>query len=529
MYFSGLIANDKNPFYVLATRGPYGSFYFQSSIIDNSSFPDINFIPDVNDLTNFQCITAEANVTSNKLDLFITDCFEQHTVICRKPLFVKPNCSQNLIFTNQSGMDILLDPNLKLMSHESILYKKAETLDMFKRLDKTTAYAAIFSTMWYSSAPCFEVRKTTGLSNGLTSLLRYCEWKGVPISCSAIFTLVPTDQGMCCSFNMKVANEIYVESRYRDALQTMQNADKLAAFLPSSIPTDYAETQEPKTISGINKGLVLIIDAHSNWIVPGSAKGDFHGFDAFIDSSSTFPLTEQAGVPIKSGFNNIIKLTSSMVVADDQLINLDKIERNCLFPEENSDLRIQKQYTFINCKFECALFYAQNQVFKKHSFVCQPWFFPTSNEAVEICDPWQTFDFLQIMSREIPDSICSHCLPDCNFTTYIPSIVVQPFETCDITNLGVSQFCILNSENPTIFRNKLINQIINQLPISRSNENNDQNNASLLISDVLVRYEAANILKKVPPTYDAFDRDIAMVQIIYQVSISSTFYEQIFV
>jgi len=97
------------------------------------------------------------------------------------------------------------------------------------------------------------------------------------------------------------------------------------------------------------------------------AKGDFHGFDAFIESSSTFPLTQQTGIPIKSGFNNIITLASSMLVGDDQLKTLDRTERNCLFSDENSDLKIHKQYSFINCKFECLLYYAQNQVFKKHN------------------------------------------------------------------------------------------------------------------------------------------------------------------
>ncbi len=218
-------------------------------------------------------LTTELDLNSNQLDMFITDCFEAHTIICRKIQFVKPNCSQSLRFTNHSGIDIMLDPNLKWISQESILYKKSTILDMFKRLDKKAAYDSIFSTLWYSSIPCFEVSNTTGTVNGLNSLLRYCEWKSVPISCSAIFTAFPTDQGICCSFNMKAANEIYVKSRYRDALETMQNVDKLAALLPTSIPTDYAKSQEPKTISGIYKGLLLVIDSHSNWIVPGSAQG----------------------------------------------------------------------------------------------------------------------------------------------------------------------------------------------------------------------------------------------------------------
>jgi len=111
-----------------------------------------------------------------------------------------------------------------------------------------------------AALPCFDIRNITAYSNGASALLRYCEWKGIPISCSAIFTTFPTDQGMCCSFNMKAADEIYVKSAYRDMLQSMQTSDKKASFLPSTVPTYYAENEEPKTIPGRKKGLVLNFD-----------------------------------------------------------------------------------------------------------------------------------------------------------------------------------------------------------------------------------------------------------------------------
>jgi hypothetical protein len=43
-------------------------------------------------------------------------------------------------------------------------------------------------------------------------VLKYCEWKGEPISCAAIFVTFPTDRGLCCAFNLKTAEDIFQES-----------------------------------------------------------------------------------------------------------------------------------------------------------------------------------------------------------------------------------------------------------------------------------------------------------------------------
>ena len=48
----------------------------------------------------------------------------------------------------------------------------------------------------------------------LITVLRYCEWKGRPVPCAAIFTKFPTDLGMCCSFNIRAAEDIFQDGAY---------------------------------------------------------------------------------------------------------------------------------------------------------------------------------------------------------------------------------------------------------------------------------------------------------------------------
>jgi hypothetical protein len=45
-------------------------------------------------------------------------------------------------------------------------------------------------------------------------MIKQCMWKGMEIDCSAIFKTFPTDRGMCCTFNMAKAEEMFQQSQY---------------------------------------------------------------------------------------------------------------------------------------------------------------------------------------------------------------------------------------------------------------------------------------------------------------------------
>jgi hypothetical protein len=169
-------------FYLTALRLPFGQFKIETSLINKTNFHTLNFLPDYKYLTNGQCLTAKFNSKFSQLDLFVTDCFEMHMVICRKILFAKPDCSNSPLLKNQKNYAILLNPALRLHYKQAIEYKKAEMEDMMLRLNMTEAYESVFSTLWYSSHSCF------GLNSSLhVPMLKYCELKGVPIPCSDIF------------------------------------------------------------------------------------------------------------------------------------------------------------------------------------------------------------------------------------------------------------------------------------------------------------------------------------------------------
>ncbi len=76
------------------------------------------------------------------------------------------------------------------------------------------------------------------------------------------------------------------------------------------MPKYYVDKKEPKTLPGRSKGLVLVLDAHTDMFSAGSVESDFDGFAGYIGGNATFPLFSQGGFEIRPG-TNLIKLLAS--------------------------------------------------------------------------------------------------------------------------------------------------------------------------------------------------------------------------
>jgi len=375
-----------------------------------SSFHTFDIMPTNND-TTLQCFVGQFNKTATRIILWPSNCYEKQTIICRKILVPQIDCSDPSKYVMKDPFNLLLDPNLRSNKTWAVGLKTAELKNMTSRLNKTGAFKALFSSLWYATLPCFDINGTTAQSSGDRAILKYCEWKGKAIPCSAIFTTFPTDRGMCCSFNMKAANEIFLGETYPSLLKELQDSNKNLSFSESTKPTWYTNANEPKTLPGQNKGLVLVIDSHSDLFSAGSLNVDYDSFIGLISPSGSFPLMSQEGFQIKPGHYNIISLSATKVVSDDNLRSLQPSARNCLFPEESTKLKLHKNYTYMNCILECSLSFAEKELTKDNSSnPCVPWYFPSSNNTITVCDPWDSVKFNDFMSQ-LPDDACTDCLP----------------------------------------------------------------------------------------------------------------------
>jgi hypothetical protein len=264
------------------------------------------------------------------------------------------------------------------------------------------------------------------------------------MSCAAIFKTFPTDRGMCCSFNIDAAEEIFAESTFSGLINDLDDQDRNNAFSNPNVPRNYILNNEPQVQPGQNKGLLLMLDAHSDLFSASSVNSDNEGFVALVHQSGSFPFTMLEGFKIQPGHLNTVSLSGTSINAEDDIRSIDPVDRNCYFPDETEQLQLHQVYTQSNCDFECAIEYAKQRMQDTSNVSCIPWYYPSADTQVTFCDPWQTTDFFYFMFDEIPDDQCAICLPDCSQTIYEPSMTAVPIRRCDSSNLGVSQLCNIN-------------------------------------------------------------------------------------
>ena len=81
-------------------------------------------------------------------------------------------------------------------------------------MDSVNSFPSMFELLWYSGTPCFDVAELTSDKIHEKSVIKQCLWKGEEINCSQVFTLTPTDKGMCCRFDLKKPKNIFTENMF---------------------------------------------------------------------------------------------------------------------------------------------------------------------------------------------------------------------------------------------------------------------------------------------------------------------------
>jgi hypothetical protein len=171
--------------------------------------------------------------------LIPTNCNLKYGIICNQKIYEPPKCSGNQ--TTTDAYQLFMDPILTNKKEDIVTAQQSIYLNMFKRLKYTDAFETLFRMLWYSTLPCFDVYGVTSEEPFEKGIIKACYWKGKPVSCAAIFSPIPTDQGMCCAFNMESLDAIYNGKAYVDLATEMQLSDKQSAFMESDLPEWWAE------------------------------------------------------------------------------------------------------------------------------------------------------------------------------------------------------------------------------------------------------------------------------------------------
>ena len=240
------------------------------------------------------------------------------------------------------GIDIFLNPAKKYELKEIIKQTEGMAKKFFTSSDLKTMYAHLFRILWESTLPCF--------GPGEDHMLVSCELAGSKVNCSNLFRKVPTDIGMCCALN---AEDSLADSKYKSLVTEMQSG---------------AKTKTVKSGEGIEKGLRLTMDLHTNKVSFGTLSQAYNAFNILIGGSSEFPMLRKKSIKIEPGREHFIELSATLV-SSKGVRGISPEARDCFFTDEG-DLDFYKKYSLSNCRLECGIKMAEEV------YHCIPWHLP---------------------------------------------------------------------------------------------------------------------------------------------------------
>ena len=449
---------------------------------------------------------------------------------------------------NIKKLEVSIDPT----KDKERLIKMTEAVqdyeENFGSLDFEKSYSSLFELLWYGQLPCTDVKGITSEVKNEMSFIKRCYWKGKRLSCNSIFRKQPTEQGMCCSFNMKKAEEMLRYSRYKESVTLRQAEETQMSFEEDETPEWYTKGQEPKPEAGVKKGLTIVFDGHSDKLSMGSVSNSFNGFKVVVDQKDKFPLVSRTKLVARPGHENNIEIDATYLEGKDEIRKYDSDRRHCYFPDE-FELQTHTHYSQPNCIFECKTQFASkclttcNEIDQEcdcsrtsdfmdiafnSSDMCTPWFYPAEDEKIKkFCNPWNIQKFQQIMDNQIPPNQCEHCLPDCNTTKYKTDIAYSGLHKCNVNSIGgTSILCDLVNDplNPAPWSNIAIHEYQESnatVPWFLETFQADRSSNASKFSNVryLGKGMESNAIFgsdiKANPTYDAFEVDIGVMNVFF--------------
>ena len=229
----------------------------------------------------------------------------------------KRGLNEKIKLETPPNIDILINPEMKMKREEYEQYVMNKLKNFFKDKNSTKIYPNLFRMLWYTKTPCFDLFKMTG---DHAHVLKYCEWAGEEVPCEALFEAIPTDVGICCSFNF---NTSLTETIYARLVKEL----KLKERVQRNISTDAREVLKGKV--GFDMGLKVVLDSHSNIASPATINSDGNAFQVYIGNPGEFPFLRNRAVQIQPGNENHVEVSGVKISADPAIHHHSLEKRKC--------------------------------------------------------------------------------------------------------------------------------------------------------------------------------------------------------
>ncbi|KAK9875591.1 hypothetical protein WA026_009394 [Henosepilachna vigintioctopunctata] len=290
-------------------------------------------------------------------------------------------CSSNIVF----GKYYKKFENMLL--HDG--FSKGQILDYFENLSSLViyddlaphadlkTYGRIIQALDLSGFNTENVMKE--VAQPCDELITNCYWKNRKINCSYIFVRSKTQSGFCCTLNF---------------------------------------SNNTTTGVGQKLGLQFDVDVVEEEYI--SAIKPYYGLDVTLHQIDVYPETRYLGTPVAMGSDVQLSVVPEVVLATDELRDMDIHIRECLF-EEESTLKWNYLYTFSGCKRKCEAEHLRNQC------KCTPYYYPVEDNE-RVCTLLDLKCMRGYFYSGSGDESCS-CLPPCIKYSYKYTVNAREVKT----------------------------------------------------------------------------------------------------
>ena len=208
------------------------------------------------------------------------------------------------------NIDFLLNPKKKERREEYEDHVMMRLMNFFEERNSSILYPNLFRLLWYTKIPCFDLFNLTG---DHAHVLKYCEFAGEAVPCEHLFQAVPTDVGICCSFN---SNSSMKETIYANLIKDLKDEE----MKKSDDGIEY-EREIMKGRVGSDMGLKVVIDSHSNIASPATISSDGNAFQVYIGNPGEFPFLRNRAIQVSPGYENHVDVSAIQIRSDPNIVS----------------------------------------------------------------------------------------------------------------------------------------------------------------------------------------------------------------
>ncbi|KAI9552640.1 putative amiloride-sensitive sodium channel [Daphnia sinensis] len=284
------------------------------------------------------------------------------------------------------------DPRYKDVTYE----KMQETLRYMTKLDRAITNEkeleylnGYYEALNISSLDLFEILRESAPS--CKDMIMDCIWLGLPSPCFDYFSFVPTDDGICCTFN---------GAKYDD--------------MELNIKSKYRKRTSPCERQWIPYGTCLKLDANiEDYSV---TNGKFDGFKVLVHTSEEFPDVADRGFVVGPGSETFVGVKGITTFNTEEVAKgVTPNKRQCQVEGEQT-LKYFPQYSRSACTIECATRLMQDRC------KCRPYFF-RADRGTKLCD-LASYSCISDAYEDVrqKEEVFCNCLPPCTDVWYDPEI-----------------------------------------------------------------------------------------------------------